>query len=120
MNLVCVHYKSVTGCSYLDYVKNNKSLGENASWYKRQARVFFDKFLYKVNTEDYYFFVVTAEQRENLEYEIEHFLGDKNIIVQKGDGAVNRRYPECGVNLYWYLLKFNSIPTLTEKANVFV
>ena len=120
MNLVCVHYNSVTGYSYLQYCKNNKSLGEDYSWYKERARTFFDKFLSKVNTEDYYFFVVTQEQREQLEYEIEYLLGDKNSIVQKGDGAANRRYPDRGVNLYWYLLKFNSIPTLTEKANVFV
>ena len=117
MNLVCVHYKSVTGHGFLQYLKEFTTFPD---FYQDTARTFFDKFLSKVNTEDYYFFVVTTEQREKLEYEIEHFLGDKNIIVQKGDGAVNRRYPDRGVNLYWYLLKFNSIPTLTEKANVFV
>lgn len=106
MSLVFVHFRSISPEGIFYY---NPKLHKDAATIVLR---FYNNFVKKISLEDYYFFIITNDQKGDFQDCLKIHGVSQDDIYAKGTRPVqNMRYPTHDPTLNWYILKFKEHPS---------
>jgi len=106
VSLVFVHFNSIApeGLEYYTLEKHPEA--------KSLVLRFYTNFIKKISLDDYYFFIVTQNQKAGFEECLkQHGVTAKDIYAKGSKPVQNMRYPTQTPTLNWYILKVKEQPS---------